>query len=130
MNEYGGDELEPEKVILGWALFWQTDKALAPIVADGRVVTTTLIVVFIAQVLGADDVGEKVYGVEPGEAALIAAGDQDPAIPLFDVVGKASGVAPWQYGPSWVNNGVVFGWTVIAIVVVVAQVLPADGVNV
>ena len=48
----------------------------------------------VAHALGADDVGEKVYGVEPGEAALIAAGDQEPAIPLFDVVGKASGVAP------------------------------------
>ena len=47
-----------------------------------------------AQVAGAADVGVKVYGVEPGEAVLIVAGDQDPAIPLFDVVGKASGVAP------------------------------------
>ena len=42
------------------------------------------------------DVGVNVYVIEPGEVVLIVAGDQDPAIPLFEVVGKGSGVAPWQ----------------------------------
>jgi hypothetical protein len=50
----------------------------------------------VAQVVGSADVGVNVYGVEPGDVVLIVAGDQDPAIPLLEVVGKGSGVAPWQ----------------------------------
>jgi hypothetical protein len=50
----------------------------------------------VAQVVGAEDVGVNIYDVGPGEVVLIVAGDQDPAIPLLEVVGKGSGVAPWQ----------------------------------
>ena len=94
VNVYGGVEFEPVKVMFGCAPFSQTVTPPPPIVASGSVVTLIDIFAIEAQVAGAADVGVKVYGVEPGEAALIAAGDQDPAIPLFDVVGKASGVAP------------------------------------
>ena len=61
-------------------------------VAVGSGVTLIDIFAIEAQVAGAADVGVKVYGVEPGEAVLIVAGDQDPAIPLFDVVGNNAGV--------------------------------------
>ena len=49
---------------------------------------------------------------------LLIAGDQLPAIPLFDVVGNADIVAPEQNGPTWVNVGVMFGFTVILLVVI------------
>jgi hypothetical protein len=48
----------------------------------------------VAHVLGVVDVGVKVYGVEPADAVLIVAGDQEPEMLLLEVVGKASGVAP------------------------------------
>ena len=53
-----------------------------------------LIVVPVAHVDGAVDVGVNVYDVVPAEAVLIVEGDQLPAIPLFDVVGNNAGVDP------------------------------------
>ena len=44
-------------------------------------------------------------------------GDQVPVTPLFDVVGNADKVAPEQIEATCVNVGVVFGFTVIVIVV-------------
>jgi hypothetical protein len=61
---------------------------------------------------------------------LLIAGDQLPEMLLFDVVGKAEIVAPEQNGPTCVNVGVVNGFTVIVIVVVVAHVGAAVDVGV
>jgi hypothetical protein len=62
-------------------------------------------------------------------AVLSKAGDQVPAIPLFDVVGNAVSVVPAQIGATALNVGVTFGLTVIVSVVVVAH-CPAVGVKV
>jgi hypothetical protein len=62
-------------------------------------------------------------------AVLSKAGDHEPVMPLFDVVGKADKVAPEQIGATAVNAGVIFGLTVIVKVAVVAH-CPAVGVNV
>jgi hypothetical protein len=90
---YGGVEFEPVNVTLGCPPFSHTVE-VPEITAIGNVVTTMVMFVGTAQVAGAADVGVKVYGVEPGEVVLIVVGDQEPAIPLLEVVGKASGVAP------------------------------------
>ena len=50
-------------------------------------------------------------------------------MPLVDVVGNGASTAPEQIGATAVNVGVMFGLTVMVIVVVVAQ-RPAVGVNV
>ena len=50
-------------------------------------------------------------------------------MPLFDVVGNADKVAPEHIGATALNVGVVFAFTVIVNVVVVAH-CPAVGVNV
>ena len=60
---------------------------------------------------------------------LSKAGDQEPVMPLFEVVGKADNVAPEQIGATAVNVGVIFGLTVIVNVAVVAH-CPAVGVKV
>ena len=60
---------------------------------------------------------------------LFNAGDQVPVIPLVDVVGKADNVAPEQIAFTAVNVGVLFGFTVIVNVAVVAH-CPAVGVKV
>ena len=60
---------------------------------------------------------------------LFNAGDQVPVIPLVDVVGKADNVAPEQMAFTAVNVGVLFGFTVIVNVAVVAH-CPAVGVKV
>ena len=52
-----------------------------------------------------------------------------PVIPLFDVVGKATSIAPEQIAATGVNVGVTFAFTVIVSVVVVAH-WPAVGVKV
>ena len=96
------------KVMLGCAPFSQT-VVVPAIIAVGKVVTVIDMVVFVAQVVGAFEVGVKVYVAFPAAVVLIVAGDHAPPIPLFDVAGNAAGVAPWQYGPSCVNIGVVFG---------------------
>ena len=46
-------------------------------------------------------------------AKLFKAGDQVPAIPLVDIVGKAGKVAPEQIAATWVKVGVALGFTVI-----------------
>jgi hypothetical protein len=86
--------------------------------------TVTLIVVVVAQ----PEDGVKVNVVEPTPEVLIVAGFQVPVIPLIDVVGKAPGAAPTQYGPNAVNVGVVVAFIVTLIVVVIAH--PEDGVKV
>ena len=48
-------------------------------------------------------------------------GDQVPVIPLLEVVGKAAKVAPEQIGFTAVNVGVIFGFTVIVTLSVVAH---------
>ena len=65
----------------------------------------------------------------PSVAVEITAGLQVPVMPLLEVVGSGSAVAPTQYGPNCVNTGVILGLTTTSIVVVVAQ-RPAVGVKV
>ncbi len=57
------------------------------------------------------------------------AGDQVPVIPLVEVVGKAAKLAPEQIGATELKVGVIFGFTVIVKVVVLAH-CPAFGVKV
>jgi hypothetical protein len=52
---------------------------------------------------------------------LLSAGDHEPVMPLFEVVGSADSVAPEQIGATALNVGVTFGLTVIVNVVVVAH---------
>ena len=52
---------------------------------------------------------------------MFKAGDQAPVIPLLDVVGSAFNVAPEQMGATAVKVGVMFGFTVMVNVVVVAH---------
>jgi hypothetical protein len=54
-------------------------------------------------------------------AVLFNAGDHVPVIPLLDVDGKELNVAPEQIGSTCVKVGVMFGFTVIVIVLVVAH---------
>ena len=84
------------------------------------------VIVSVVVVAHCPAVGVKVYVVV---AVLLRAGDQVPVIPLFDVVGNAFNVAPAQIGATALNVGVIFGFTVIVKVVVVAH-CPAVGVNV
>jgi hypothetical protein len=62
-------------------------------------------------------------------AVLFKAGAQVPVIPLLEVVGSADKVAPEQIGATALKVGVIFGFTTIVNVVVVAH-CPAVGVNV
>lgn len=62
-------------------------------------------------------------------AVLFNAGDQEPVMPLLEVVGNGDKVAPEQIGATAVKVGVTIGFTVMVIVVVVPH-CPADGVNV
>ena len=52
---------------------------------------------------------------------LSKAGNQVPVIPLLDVVGNANNVAPLQIDATCVNVGIIFGFTIIVIIVVVAH---------
>ena len=87
--------MAPVKVMLGCALFSQT-VVVPEITAVGSVVTTMVMVVGTAQVAGALEVGVKVYTALPAAVVTILPGDQVPAMPLLEVVGSRSGVAPWQ----------------------------------
>ena len=60
---------------------------------------------------------------------LIVAGAHVPEMPLVEVRGSASGVAPTQYGPSWVNTGAICASTTTVMAAVVAH-CPAAGVKV
>ncbi len=64
-------------------------------------------------------------------AVLFNAGDQVPVIAgeFVEEFGNADKIAPEQMGATCVKVGVTFGFTVMVIVVVVAQ-SPAVGVNV
>ena len=84
--------------------------------------TVIAIVVVVAQVGAAAELGVNVYVVV---AVLFNAGDQLPAILLFDVVGNAFNVAPEQIAGTCVKVGVVDGFTVTVVAVEVAeQLLP------
>ena len=54
-------------------------------------------------------------------AVLLIAGDQIPVMLLVEVVGNAANVAPLHIGATCVNAGVIFGFTVMVIVAVVAH---------
>jgi Flp pilus assembly pilin Flp len=84
------------------------------------------VIVMVAVVAHCPALGVKVYVVV---ALLFSAGAQLPVIPLLEVVGNGDKVAPEHIGATDVNVGVMFGFTVIVIVAVVAH-CPAVGVNV
>ena len=48
---------------------------------------------------------------------LLMAGDHDPVILLFDVVGKAATLLPRQKGPTAVNAGMML-WSIEMVIVV------------
>jgi len=52
---------------------------------------------------------------------LFNAGAQVPVMPLVDVVGNGANTAPEQIGVTALNVGVIFGFTVMVNVVVVAH---------
>ena len=81
--------------MFGCAAFSHT-VAVPEIMALGSVVTAIVMLVGTAQVAGAAEVGVKEYTADPGAVVEIIAGDQVPAMPLFEVVVSTSGVAPWQ----------------------------------
>ena len=60
---------------------------------------------------------------------MFSAGAQVPVIPLFEVVGREASIAPEHIGATALKVGVMFGFTTIVKVVVVAH-CPAVGVNV
>ena len=60
---------------------------------------------------------------------MFKAGAHVPVMPLLEVVGRAANVAPEQIGATALKVGVLFGFTTIVNVVVVAH-WPAVGVNV
>ena len=90
------------------------------IVAEGNELTVTVIVVLVAHVGDAVDVGVKVYVVV---AVLFNAGDHVPAILLVDVVGNALKVAPEQIAGTCVKVGAVNGFMVTVVTVEVAEQL-------
>jgi hypothetical protein len=63
-------------------------------------------------------VGVNVYVVV---AVLSKAGAQVPVMPLLEIVGRAVRVAPEQTGATALKTGVMFGFTTIVKVVVVAH---------
>jgi hypothetical protein len=85
-----------------------------------------MVIVNVAVVAHCPAVGVKVYVVV---AVLSKAGDHEPVLPLFDVVGSAGKVAPEQIGATALKVGTIFGLTVIVNVAVVAH-CPAVGVKV
>ena len=60
---------------------------------------------------------------------LFNAGAQVPVTPLFDIVGNGDSAVPEQIGATAVNVGVIFAFTVIVSVVLIAH-SPAVGVKV
>jgi phage terminase large subunit len=70
-------------------------------------------------------VGVNVYVVV---VVLFNAGNQDPVMPFKEIVGSAVKLAPEQIAATGLKVGVIFGFTVIVNVVVVAH-SPAVGVK-
>ena len=84
------------------------------------------IIVKVVVVAQSPAVGVKVYVVV---TVLFKAGDQLPVIPFVEVVGRAAKVAPEHIGDTALKVGIMFGFTVMLEVVVVAH-CPASGVKV
>ena len=91
-----------------------------------EVLTTTVIVVVVPH---CPALGVKVYTVDPAEAVLMVAGFQVPVMPFSEVAGNVPGVAPVQYGPSWVKVGVAEVLTTTVMVAIVPH-CPTLGVKV
>ena len=62
--------------------------------------------------------GVNVYSVV---AVVFRAGLQVPVILFMEVVGKAANESPEQIGSTWVNTGIMIGFTTIVNVAVGAQ---------
>jgi hypothetical protein len=122
-----GDQVpeKPFNEVLGKAFNVSPEQIEATCINVGVIFGLTVIVI-VAAVAHNPAVGVNVYVVV---AVLFNAGDQVPEKPFNEVVGNAANVAPEHIGATCVNEGVIFGLTVIDIVAVVAH-NPAVGVNV
>jgi hypothetical protein len=107
-----GDRVEPEQI--------------DPTAVNVGVMLELTTIVIVAVVAHCPAVGVNVYVVV---VVLSKAGDQVPVIPLLEVVGSGTSVAPEQIDPTAVNVGVMLELTTIVSVAVVAH-CPASGVNV
>jgi hypothetical protein len=107
-----GDNVSPEHIAGTW-------------VKEGipRLLTVMVIVAVIAHSPAA---GVNVYVVV---AVLFKAGDHEPVIPLFEVMGNGDSRSPEHMAAICVNVGVVLAFTVMVIFVTVAH-WPAAGVKV
>ena len=111
--------------VVGKAAIVAPEQTAATCVNVGVVFGFTVIVI-VDVFAQSPALGVKVYVVV---AVLFNAGDHVPVTAFVDVVGNAAIVAPEQTAATCVNVGVVFGDTVMDIVVVFAH-NPAVGVNV
>jgi hypothetical protein len=105
------------------------------VVSALTVIVIDAVVAHVGEPVAAAD-GVNVYVCEPTAAVEIVVGFHVPEIGVafVEFAGKLPGVASLQYGPSWLNVGVVSALTVIVIDAVVAHVgvpvAAAEGVNV
>ena len=101
---------------------------IAETAANNGVTIGFTVMVKVAVLAHCPAVGVKVYKVV---AVLFKAGDQEPVIPLVDVVGNGARTAPEQIAGTAVKLGVNTGSILIDIVVGVAEVhWPGFGVKV
>jgi hypothetical protein len=91
---------------------------IGPTAVNVGVMLELTTIVIVAVVAHCPAVGVNVYVVV---VVLSKAGDQEPVMPLLEVVGSGGRVAPEHIGATAANVGVTFGLTVIAKVVVVAH---------
>ena len=81
-------------------------------------VKTIMVILVSAKQLPVTGVAVKVYSVV---MVLFMAGDQVPLKPLFETVGKSNKTSPTQMVATCVKVGVKIGFTMMVIVVVLAQ---------
>ena len=62
-------------------------------------------------------------------AVLFSAGDHEPVMPLFEVVGKGASASPEQMGATALNVGVTAGATAMVMLTTAAH-CPGSGVKV
>jgi hypothetical protein len=99
-----------------------------PILANVGVIEVVMVMFNVAVEAHCPAVGVNVYVVVPLLLVLMVAGDQVPAIPFVDVLGKEGATEFWHKGPIAVNVGVVNAFIVTEMLPLSAQ-MPALGVN-
>ena len=110
----------------GGVLFWHN----GPMAANVGVTFGFTVMLIVDVVAHCPAVGVKVYVVVPAVVVLMDAFQVPVIAGIFvELVGKDGGVLFWHKGPIGANVGVIFGFTVILIVAVVAHT-PVAGVKV